>query len=148
MRNSMRLQYVNGSISEKNGRLMSKRVTEMSDREYAIFKRRRQASFRRKNFMLSLMIITAFIIFLLLLIKGISSNAAGYDASGKCKYYKTEMIRFDKGVSEIAADNFDPDHYGSVDELKKEILEINHIDQDSAIPGGMIIYVPYYGDIH
>ena len=129
-------------------RTMNKRVTEMSDREYAMYKRRRQAAFRRRNFLLSMIIITAFILFLFILIKGISPNAAGYDEYGKCKYYKTEMIRFDKGIAEIAEENFDPQYYSSVDELKKEIMEVNHIDLQSAIPGGMIIYVPYYSAIH
>ena len=140
MGNSMRLQYINVT-----GR---KRITDMSDREYVIFKKRRAASYKRKQFMISLLIITAVILFISLLIKGLSSNAAGLDESGKCKYYKTEMIRFDKGIEEISEANYDPAYFGSVDELKKEIMDINHIDMQSAIPGGMIIYVPYYGDIH
>ena len=131
-----------------SGRKNHKKITEMSESEYIRFKSKRAFYYRKKQMLFSLLIISLLIIVLSMLIKGISTNAATVDKSGKCKYYKTEMIGFDRGIDKIAEDNFDPMFFDSVDDLKQEIMEINHISYDSAIPGGLIIYVPYYSDIH
>ncbi len=125
-----------------------RRITEMSDREYRVFKKNRKAAFLRRQVLLSLAGIMILMVLLSLIVKGFSSNAADPEKAGKCKYYKTEMLRFDKGVDEIAEEYFDPVFYSSVEELRDEIMDINNIGYDDEIPGGYIIYVPYYGDIH
>ena len=125
-----------------------KRITEMSDGEYMRYKRRRAAAYKRRKMLLSAVLIFVLIIVISLFAKAIGSNAASVDTSDKCKYYRTEMIRFDKGIEEIAEECFDPEYFDSVEDIVKEIRKINHISADSAVPGGYIVYVPYYGDIH
>ncbi|MCR4617122.1 MAG: hypothetical protein K5669_02915 [Lachnospiraceae bacterium] len=125
-----------------------KRITEMTDREYAVFKKRREAYYIRKRFILSVLITFAMVVFLSMAIKGISSNAANAGSDSKCKYYKTDMLKYDMTLDDLAEVYYDEEFYSSVGEVKKEIMEVNHISQDSAIPGGLILYVPYFADIH
>lgn len=127
--------------------MRSKRVSEMNDREYAAYKSRRAALYRRKQVLFSLAVTAVLIVLFSALLKGISSNAASVD-NGKCKYYRTEMLRYDMTLEDMAKENFNPEYFSSVAALKKEIMEVNHIDENSAIPGGLILYVPYYGEIH
>lgn len=126
----------------------NKKITEMSEREYERFKSRREAYYIRRRVTFSFIGLVLAVIVLSLFFKVMSSSAAEYDKNSKCKYYKTEMMRFDQSLDDIAADNFDAQYFSSVEALKKEIMEINHIDYESAIPGGLILYIPYYGDVH
>ncbi|MBR1650483.1 MAG: hypothetical protein IJ691_04890 [Lachnospiraceae bacterium] len=126
----------------------TKKITEMTDREYAIFKKRREAYYIRRKFLLSVAATILMIFVLSLAIKGFASNASNADKEQKCKYFKTIMLEYGKTLDDIAEEYYDPAYFTSAESVKKEIMEVNHINEYSAIPGGYIIYVPYYSDIH
>lgn len=126
----------------------TKKITEMSDREYAIFKKRREAFYIRRRFLMSVAGTVLLILILSLVIKGFASNASNADKDQKCKYFKTIMIEYGKTLDDIAEEYYDPVYFDSVQSVKNEIMDVNHISQYSAMPGGYIIYVPYYSDIH
>ena len=126
----------------------TKKITEMTDREYAIFKKRREAYYIRRKFLLSVAATILMIFVLSLAIKGFASNASNLGKDQKCKYFKTIMLEYGKTLDDIAEEYYDPAYFTSAESVKKEIMEVNHINEYSAIPGGYIIYVPYYSDIH
>jgi hypothetical protein len=74
--------------------------------------------------------------------------ASNSDQRAMQKYYRTVSIDFDDTLRSIAEENFDAEHYMSVNDYLNEIMDINHISENSAISGGMIIYIPYYGEKH
>jgi hypothetical protein len=125
-----------------------RRVTEMSDREYNSFKRKRAASLRMKNNTIKLVILIVSVLILTVSIKAITAMASNSDQRAMQKYYRTVSIDFDDTLRSIAEENFDAEHYMSVNDYLNEIMDINHISENSAISGGMIIYIPYYGEKH
>ncbi len=125
-----------------------RRVTEMSDREYNSFKKKRAAALRMKNNTIKLVIFVVSVLVLTVSIKAITAMASSSDHRAMQKYYHTVSIDFDDTLQSIAEDNFDADHYINVNDYLMEIMDINHISEDSAISGGMIIYIPYYGEKH
>ena len=125
-----------------------KRITEMSEREYVSFKKMRSAMLRMKNNIVKLAMILVSVMILTFSVKAITAMASNADHKAVQKYYKTVSIGYDDTLYSIAVENFDSDHYRDVTDYLKEITDINHISEDSAISGGAVIYIPYYGEMH
>lgn len=125
-----------------------RRVTEMSDREYYSFKKKRAAALRMKNNTIKMVIFILSVLILTVSIKAITAMASNSDQRAMQKYYRTVSIDFDDTLQSIAEENCDTEHYMSVNDYLNEIKDINHISENSAISGGMIIYIPYYGEKH
>ncbi len=124
-----------------------KRVTEMSEREYIAYKKRREASLNTRNIIIRFVFITAVAMILTISIKAITTFASS-SAGAEQKYYKTVSIGYNDTLESIAESNYDPSHYSTAKDYLQEIMDINHLSADSAIGGGQIIYIPYYSEIH
>jgi len=135
------------NVSANRSSVNYKRITEMSEREYIAYRKRRAASLNARNNVLKFVFIAAAAVVLTVSIKAITAFASS-SAGAEQKYYKTVSIGYSDTLESIAESNYDPAHYSTVNDYLKEITDINHISADSAINGGLIIYIPYYGEVH
>jgi nucleoid-associated protein YgaU len=122
-----------------------KRVTEMNDREYRIYKRnlRRQQDMRKRAMILvvtfCLVLISAFSY------SSIKSNAGSGDDM-KFKYYTTVTVQSGDTLWSIADDYIDYSEYKNKEAYISEVKSINRMDDTADIRSGQKITVPYYSN--
>jgi len=120
---------------------------ELSREEIRELKRRRNRVKRARQ--LRRRVVLAIAVFIIIL-----TSALGYtttvsraqESHPETKCYTSVMIPFGSTMAEVAADNFDPVHYESIDSYISEIMYINHLS-DTDLYAGAYIVVPYYSNI-
>lgn len=120
-----------------------KRVTEMSDREYRVYKRniRRRRAFKRK---LALVAITfCLIITCAISYHSIKSSATSGDDMN-FKYYTSITVQNGETLWGIADDYIDYSQYKNKNAYISEVMSINQLDDASDIISGQKLTVPYY----
>lgn len=123
--------------------MRSIRVSDMSDREYRMYKRNRRAVYNAKK---NLIRFVAGIIMVMVIIIGFKAASAHVNATNRIdehKFYKTVNVGYGQTLESVARDNFD-EHYDSFEEFFNEIKSINHVNEKSAMAGGKLLYIPYY----
>jgi len=123
------------------------RISDMTDREYELYKRRRSArrEASRRAKMNLFRLVGAFVLVVVIVI-GFRCAATKSSATNRiesCKFYKTITMEYNQSLRDVAEYYFD-EHYDSVEEYLNEIESINHVYEGSAIPGGKTLYIPYY----
>jgi nucleoid-associated protein YgaU len=120
-----------------------KRVTEMNDREYRLYKRnlRRQREMKRR---LRLLAVT----FCLVVVGTFSycsfksSANTGDDLS--FKYYTAITVQSGDTLWDIADEYIDYSRYKNKSSYISEVMSINHLEDASEIISGQKLTVPYY----
>lgn len=120
------------------------KVTNMTEREYRAYKLQRRRSAMMKKVIFRFVSALVLVIAITVGCKFASSKAAANNEINECKFYKTVNLSYDQTLLDVATENFDNEHYSSVDSYLNEIKSINHITDDTAIMGGKLLYIPYY----
>lgn len=120
-----------------------KRVTQMSDREYRVYKRniRRRRAFRRK---LTLVAITFCLIMTCAISYHSIKSSATSGADMKFKYYTSITVQNGETLWGIADDYIDYSQYKNKNAYISEVMSINQLDDASDIISGQKLTVPYY----
>ena len=119
------------------------RISDMTDKEYRSYKNRRRVAAKARINMVRLV---AAVMFALVIVIGCRFAAAKVGATNKIeayKFYKTVTMKYDQTLSDVADEYFD-EHYDNVEEFLDEIKSINHVNENSAMAGGKLLYIPYY----
>lgn len=120
-----------------------KRVSEMNDREYRIYKRnmRRRRELRRR---LALSVVT----FCLILACAVSyhsiKSAATSGNDMNFKYYTSITVQNGENLWSIADNYIDYSQYKNKSAYISEVVSINQLDDASDITSGQRLTVPYY----
>lgn len=120
-----------------------KRVTEMNDREYRIYKRniRRRREIKRR---LVLFAATVFLTFICAVSYHSIKSSANSGDGMNFKYYTTITVQSGETLWSIADDYIDYSQYKNKNAYISEVMSINHIADASGIISGQKLTVPYY----
>jgi nucleoid-associated protein YgaU len=120
-----------------------KRVTEMNDREYRIYKRnlRRQQEIRRRAAALAA---TFFLVLLTAVSYSSIKSNAGNGNDMKFKYYTAITVQSGDTLWSIADDYIDYSEYKNKEAYIAEVKSINRLDDTADIRSGQKLTVPYY----
>jgi nucleoid-associated protein YgaU len=132
-------------IAKGKGYIMrnGKRVTEMNDREYRIYKRnlRRQQEIRRRAAALAA---TFFLVLLTAVSYSSIKSNAGNGNDMKFKYYTAITVQSGDTLWSIADDYIDYSEYKNKEAYIAEVKSINRLDDTADIISGQKLTVPYY----
>jgi nucleoid-associated protein YgaU len=132
-------------IAKGKGYIMrnGKRVTEMNDREYRIYKRnlRRQQEIRRRTAVLAA---TFFLVLLTAVSYSSIKSNAGNGNDMKFKYYTAITVQSGDTLWSIADDYIDYSEYKNKEAYIAEVKSINRLDDTADIRSGQKLTVPYY----
>jgi hypothetical protein len=98
----------------------------------------------RKNILMFLMTI-CLIITCSISLNGFRSNAKDDSVRTSYKYYKSIMVERNDTLWSIAEEYNDKDHYDSIKDYIKEVMQINSLSDDEIHYGDYLI-VPYYDE--
>lgn len=124
-------------------RMIMKRVSEMSEREYRTYKRNRRSAMTAKKNLLKFFAGIAMVLVIVIGFKAASAHVNATNRIDEYKFYKTVNIGYGETLEDVAKANFD-EHYDSFEEFFNEIKSINHVNENSAMAGGKLLYIPYY----
>jgi len=122
-----------------------RRVTEMNDREYHIYKRnlRRRRELRKRSAMF--IMTCCLIIICAVSYHSIKSSATSGDDMN-FKYYTSITVQDGETLWSIADDYIDYSQYKNKNSYISEVMSINRIADESDIISGQKLTVPYYSD--
>ena len=113
-------------------------------------KRIRQNKIRRKReqrrHLFQLIFAVCFVCVAVMTVSVIRSNASEADQQVSIKYYKNVLITSGDTLESIADTYADDEHYPNKDKYIKEVMQMNHIEDENQIYAGTKIFVPYYSD--
>jgi hypothetical protein len=98
----------------------------------------------RKNILMFLMTV-CLIITCSISLNGFRSNAKDDSVKTAYKYYKSIMVERNDTLWSIAEEYNDKDHYDSIKDYIKEVMQINSLSDDEIHYGDYLI-VPYYDE--
>lgn len=119
------------------------RVSEMSDKEYRVYKRNRRAVANAKRNLARLVMGLAMIVIIVIGFKAASAHVNATNKIEAYKFYKTVTMSYGQTLEDVVKANYDT-HYDSFDEFYNEVKSINHVNENSAMAGGKMLYIPYY----
>lgn len=82
----------------------------------------------------------------LVLICSISYKAIKSNANNGYKYYTSISVQDGESLWSIASEYADKDHYKTVEKYVKEVININHLNEEGTILSGQTIIIPYYSN--
>ncbi|MBR1770419.1 MAG: LysM peptidoglycan-binding domain-containing protein [Lachnospiraceae bacterium] len=121
----------------------TKKITEMSDREYRAYKwkRRRQRAQRRRAVLLAMMLCVV-----VFGVVGYCSTVAraGGEGEASYKYYTGVIVKSGDSLWSMSDSFIDDTHYRSKEAYVAEVCSINQLYDASDIRPGQRIIFPYY----
>lgn len=115
----------------------------MTEREYKNYKRNRRNVINAKRNLTRLIMAIVMVVVIVIGFKAASAQVKATNRIEAYKFYKTVTISYGQTLEDTARANFD-EHYDSFEEFYNEVKSINHVNEDSAMAGGKLLYIPYY----
>lgn len=128
---------------------MKKSIINMTDKEYRIYRANINSKNRRMHIIKTTLFFSLIIISLVIISGCIKSRATEENNVSVVKYYTYTNLPADKTVSELAYDYYTSEEYcnnelyPNAESYIKDVMEINHINSNTVIAGGKLIYIPY-----
>lgn len=99
----------------------------------------------RKNFLL-LVLTFCLIVTTSIAVSSFRSHAKNDPSRESSKYYKSIVVSDSETLWSIAEDYMDEEHYGSIYEYIREVMQINNLKNDAIYADAHLI-VPYYDTV-
>lgn len=103
---------------------------------------KRERELKRNIFLFILSIITLFgLLFLITTVKSVASTG-----ETKYKYYTDVTVKRGDSLSGIVLSYVDDEH--SYDDIMKEVVFMNNIEDENSIKAGTVLVIPYYDTLN